>query len=63
MASNPIPYLEKDVLLYLDAIFPNMLPSKPISEAELARMVGQQDVIRLLKQIHETQVKQQLGGK
>lgn len=63
MASNPIPYLEKDVLRYLDAIFPNMLPSKPISEVELARMVGQQDVIRLLKQIHETQVKNELGGK
>ena len=63
MASNPIPYLEEGVLRYLDAIFPNTLPSKPVSEVDLARMVGQQDVIRLLKQIHETQVKQSLGGK
>lgn len=63
MASDPIPYLDKSVLDYLDVIFPNRLPSQLISEAELARRVGQQDVVSRLRQIYETQVKQSLGGK
>jgi len=47
---------------YLAKAFPNSLPGSLISEAELARLVGQQDVIEKLRAIHNEQVKQELGG-
>jgi hypothetical protein len=33
-----------------------------VSEAELARLIGQQNVIDKLRAIHNEQVKQELGG-
>lgn len=63
MASNPFPYVERMILDYLSKVFPNTLPLAPVSEAELARLVGQQDVVSKLRDIHNEQVKQELGGK
>ena len=63
VASNPFPYVERTLLDYLSKVFPNTLPLAPVSEAELARLVGQQDVVSKLRDIHNEQVKQELGGK
>jgi hypothetical protein len=62
VASKTFPYVERSLLEYLDKVFPNSLPVKLLSEAELARLIGQQDVIARLRQIHTEQVKQELGG-
>lgn len=62
MASKTFPYVEKALFDYLEKVFPNSLPVKLLSEAELARLIGQQDVINRLRQIHSEQIKQELGG-
>jgi hypothetical protein len=54
--------VERSVLDYLERVFPNTLPAKLTSEAELARLIGQQDVIEKLRAIHNEQTKHQLGG-
>jgi len=43
----------KDLLSYLDRMFPNKLPPKDTSQAELCFLQGQQSVVERLKQLYE----------
>lgn len=61
MASK-FPSVERSLIEYLTKAFPNALPPTLVSEAELARLIGQQNVIDKLRAIHNEQVKQELGG-
>ena len=46
-----IKLLPREAVDALTAIYPNVLPENPVSEAHLARLVGQQDVIRFLGRV------------
>ena len=43
----------KDLLSYLDRMFPNKLPPKDTSQTELGFLQGQQSVVDRLKQLYE----------
>ena len=45
--------VSKELLLYLEEMFPNKLPPKDTSQAELCFLQGQQSVIERLKQLYE----------
>ena len=45
--------VSKELLLYLDEMFPNKLPPKDTSQAELCFLQGQQSVVERLKQLYE----------
>jgi|TARA_R110000822_G_scaffold12941_5_gene46527 hypothetical protein len=45
--------VSKELLLYLEEMFPNKLPPKDTSQAELYFLQGQQSVIERLKQLYE----------
>ena len=42
----------KELLLYLEEMFPNKLPPKDTSQAELCFLQGQQSVVERLKQLY-----------
>lgn len=46
---EPFPDVPPELLEELAARFPDKLPAGPVSEAELARLVGQQAVLRFLR--------------
>jgi hypothetical protein len=43
-----VPYIQKDLLEYLQTAFPNKLPDAPISQEELGVLIGGQRVINFL---------------
>lgn len=43
--------LPREVVEALAALYPNVLPENPVSESHLARQIGQQDVIKLLRRV------------
>lgn len=43
--------LPREVVEALATLYPNVLPENPVSEANLARQIGQQDVIKLLRRV------------
>ena len=45
--------VSKELLLYLEEMFPNKLPPKDTSQEELCFLQGQQSVIERLKQLYE----------
>lgn len=46
---EPFPDVPPELLEELAARFPDKLPSEPVTETELASLVGQQDVLRFLR--------------
>ena len=56
MRGELFPAVDEQLLKALAERFPDRLPEKP-EGADLPRLVGQQDVIRFLRAIHETQTK------
>lgn len=53
----PDPHITRELLDYLEAKFPNRIPSKSLSLEDLHRLQGQQDVIRKLRHVHDEQSK------
>ena len=47
--SSPAPAISRDLLEYLQRVFPNKLPEDPICSDYLAVQIGQQKVIRHLQ--------------
>jgi hypothetical protein len=43
-----VPYINKDLLEYLQTAFPNKLPDFPVSQEELGVLIGGQRVINFL---------------
>lgn len=48
-ARSPFPDVPPELLEELAVRFPDKLPTEPVSEAELARLLGQQSVLRFLR--------------
>lgn len=48
-----IPPITEELLEYLEATFPDKLPSNPQTEVAVARLIGRQDVIRKLRDDYE----------
>ncbi len=45
---SKLPWIDPDLIKGLEEVFPNTLPDAAITTSELARLIGQQDVIRYL---------------
>ena len=54
---EPFPDVPPELLEGLAVRFPDKLPAGPVSEAELARLVGQQSVVRFLRSHLASQMK------
>lgn len=54
---EPFPDVPPELLEELAVRFPDKLPSGPVSEAELASLVGQQSVLRFLRSHLTSQMK------
>jgi hypothetical protein len=59
---EPFPDVPSELLEELAARFPDKLPSGPVTETELARLVGQQTVLRFLRSQAAAQAARQTGG-
>lgn len=55
-----VPYVPPELISYLEYCFKDQLPSQLLGAPELARKVGQQDVIRLLRQHLDHQLSKQM---
>lgn len=49
MSNTQFPPVDEQALLALEARFPDRIPVAVVSEGELGRLVGQQEVIRFLR--------------
>jgi len=56
-----IPEISKDLLEYLQKIFPDKLPGAPVAPEGLGVLIGQQKVIQHLQTIHNRQQTQEAG--
>lgn len=43
--------LPREVVDALEVLHPNVLPDNPVAETALARLIGQQDLIKLLRRV------------
>lgn len=58
---TPVPNVPPEVASYLEKIFPDKLPSGLVSQEYLGRLIGQQDVIRKLRDVVTKQTLDSLG--
>lgn len=49
MSHTPVPPIDEALLVCLESRFKDAIPSKVVSEGELGRLVGQQEVVRFLR--------------
>lgn len=57
------PYISKDLLEFLDRLYPLKNPTLTETERSIFARAGQRMVIDTLRKYHEDQVKQSLEGK
>ena len=58
MEMDDLPFLDPATLLWLRERFPNTIPTDNVTPEELARLQGQQDVIRALAELEAVQIGQ-----
>lgn len=58
--SKGVPYVPPELVAYLEYCFPDRLPSQLLGLPEVARRVGQQDVIRVLRLHLDSQLSKQM---
>lgn len=55
MEADQLPYINPALITWLEERFRNILPPNPVSSDELSRMIGQQDVIRVIREVEALQ--------
>lgn len=56
------PRITKEVIEYLERLFPDELPDEPVSPADLGVLIGRQQVIRRLRTEYKRQRANELTG-
>ncbi len=60
--SDLIPGLSPALVEAVERLFPDRLPSKPLAAEEVARLIGQQDVVRKLRAALDEAMAHQYGS-
>jgi len=58
-----IPYISRELLTFLEEIYPLRMPTVDETEREIFVRVGHREVIRTLKKFHDEQVANSMEGR
>jgi hypothetical protein len=61
MATRKLPLVSKELLAYLEETYPDRCPEPETPSRKLWMAAGQAALVRKLRQLHQTQLKDSLG--
>lgn len=62
MAFDQVPFVTKELVEYLERIFPNKMPTHELSQFELGKLAGGVQVTEVLRMLYEEQIRSSLGN-